>query len=110
MQAAKRRTGHLYVVTPDCRVAVTGTVFAVNSGMKGSRVSVIEGEVHVAHAGLDQVLHPGDQATAGVSISQVPVEDDIAWSSDLSKHLALLAQFTTLQKKFQQIPTPVPLT
>ncbi len=106
VQAAKRRTGHLYVVTPDCRVAVTGTVFAVNSGIKGSRVSVIEGEVHVAHAGIDQVLHAGDQATAGSSISQVPVEEDIAWSKDLSKHLALLAQFAALQKKFEQIPTP----
>ncbi len=106
VQAAKRRSGHLYVVTPDCRVAVTGTVFAVNSGMKGSRVSVIEGEVHVAYSGAEHVLHAGDQDTTTASIEQVPVPEDIAWSENLSKHLALLAQFAKLQKRFEQIPTP----
>ncbi|PYU77474.1 MAG: hypothetical protein DMG51_20720, partial [Acidobacteria bacterium] len=50
VQAAKRHTGHLYVSAPDCTIAVTGTVFSVNSGTKGSRVAVIEGEVHVKHA------------------------------------------------------------
>jgi len=42
VQAAKRDFGHLYVRTPDCRVAVTGTVFSVNAGIKGSRVAVLQ--------------------------------------------------------------------
>ncbi len=106
VQAAKRNRGHLYVVTPDCRVAVTGTVFAVNSALKGSRVSVIEGEVHVGYGGADHVLHAGDQVATSSSMSPVPVRQEIAWSQDLDKHLALLAQFAALQKKFEQIPMP----
>jgi hypothetical protein len=61
VQAAKRHTGHLYVSTRDCRVAVTGTVFSVNSGLKGSRVTVIEGTVLVAQDRHESVLHAGDQ-------------------------------------------------
>jgi hypothetical protein len=106
VQAAKRRSGHLYVVAPDCRVSVTGTVFAVNSGTKGSRVSVIEGEVRVTHNGSEDVLHAGQQDATSDSMSPVPVADEIAWSQNLDKHLALLAQFAVLQKKFEQIPTP----
>src|SRR5207244_12260730 len=60
VQAARRRTGHLYVSAPDCTVAVTGTVFSVNSGTKGSRVAVVEGEVHVKHAGGESILHSGE--------------------------------------------------
>ena len=40
VKAAHRTSGHLYVKTDDCSVAVTGTVFSVNSGIKGSRVAV----------------------------------------------------------------------
>ena len=52
IQAAHRASGHLYVKTADCRVAVTGTIFSVKSGIKGSRVSVIQGTVEVAHSGI----------------------------------------------------------
>jgi len=48
VEAAKRHKGHLFVDTGDCRVAVTGTIFGVSAGVKGSRVSVVQGEVHVA--------------------------------------------------------------
>jgi len=108
VQAAKRKTGHLYVLTPDCRVSVTGTVFSVNSGTKGSRVSVIEGQVLVAQQAGESVLHPGDQVTTSASISQVPIQQEISWSKNADQHLQLLAEFAKLQNKFEQIPAPAP--
>jgi hypothetical protein len=108
VQAAKRTSGHLYVKTPDCRVAVTGTVFSVDSGIKGSRVAVLEGTVDVSHAGVDSVIHAGDQVSTNDNLSPAPVEQQIAWSHDREKYLPLLAQFATLQKRFEQIPFPQP--
>jgi FecR protein/Putative zinc-finger len=106
VQAAKRTAGHLYVQTPDCRVAVTGTVFSVNSGIKGSRVAVLQGAVHVEHAGTDALLQAGEQVATNDAISPVPIDQQIAWSQDREKYLVLLAQFATLQHHLEQIPTP----
>jgi hypothetical protein len=80
VQAARRSSGHLYVATADCRVAVTGTVFSVNAGVKGSRVSVIQGEVHVSQDNQDKILHPGDQSVSGPNLEQAPIQYDISWS------------------------------
>lgn len=108
VQAAKRHTGHLYVSAPDCTVSVTGTVFSVNSGTKGSRVAVIEGEVRVKHSGGESILHSGDQVATTQSVGLVPVREEIAWSSDLDHQLALLAEFSKLRAKLNEIPTPGP--
>jgi hypothetical protein len=106
VQAAKRTSGHLYVKTPDCRVAVTGTVFSVNSGIKGSRVAVLQGTVHVMHAGIDSTIQAGEQVSTNDNLSPEPVEQQIAWSHDLDKYLPLLAQFSALQRRVEQIPLP----
>lgn len=83
VEAAKRRSGHLYVNTADCRVAVTGTVFGVNAGMKGSRILVIQGEVHVAQENQEKVLRPGEEAVTGPSLEPGPARDD--FSRDLDR-------------------------
>ncbi len=108
VQAAKRHTGHLYVRAPDCTVAVTGTVFSVNSGTKGSRVAVIEGEVHVKHAGSESILHSGDLVATTQSVGVVPIREEIGWSRDLDHEVALLAQFSKLRAKLEEIQTPGP--
>jgi hypothetical protein len=106
VQAAKRTSGHLYLKTRDCRVAVTGTVFSVNAGIKGSRVAVLQGSVHVSHAGIDSTISAGDQLSTSDSLTTEPVEQQIAWSHDREKFLVLLAQFSVLQNRIEQIPTP----
>jgi len=103
VQAAKRSSGHLYVATADCRVAVTGTVFSVTSGVKGSRVSVIQGEVHVSQDSHEKILHPGDQSVTSPNLEPVSVKDDIGWSRNREK---LTQQLESLRSGLAQIQMP----
>ncbi len=103
VQAARRRHGHLYVATADFRIAVTGTVFSVSSGVKGSRVSVIQGEVHVSQSNEDRVLHPGDQAVTGATLEPVSVREDISWSRNRDR---LMQQLDALKVSLQKIHMP----
>lgn len=102
VHAAKQRNRHLYVATDDCLVSVTGTIFSVNHGTKGSRVSVVEGEVHVDHKGENDVLHRGDQVTTAFALAKVPVAEEIAWSRDLDQYLQLLNEVRDLQKEIDR--------
>lgn len=97
VQASRQGSGHLFVETDDCNVAVTGTVFAVSNGLKGSRVSVIEGEVVVHHGSQTEILVPGQQVTTASNLYPIPVARDIAWSSDFDNHLMLLSEMQQFQ-------------
>jgi hypothetical protein len=103
VHAAHRRKGHLYVSTADCRVAVTGTIFSVSSGAKGSRVSVVQGEVHVSQDNQEKILHAGDQAVTSPSIEPVSVREDISWSRDRDQ---LYKELDKLRASLQQIHLP----
>ncbi len=96
VEAAKRDHGHLYVSTDDCLVSVTGTIFSVNHGAKGSRVSVIEGEVRVEQGGGESVLHPGDQVTTRAGLARIPVADEVAWSGSRERYRELLTELAAL--------------
>jgi hypothetical protein len=106
VQAAKQRTGRLYVATDDCLVSVKGTIFSVNHGTKGSRVAVVEGVVRVAYGDKTAELRAGDEQTSNSSVSKVPIQNEIAWSRDAAKYLALLGDFAVLQKQIEAIPGP----
>jgi ferric-dicitrate binding protein FerR (iron transport regulator) len=106
VQAAKQRTGHLYVATDDCLVSVQGTIFSVNSGVKGSRVAVIEGVVRVDTGERTSELRAGDEATSSARVAKIPIQNEIAWSRNAAKYLALLGDFTALQKQFAALPGP----
>jgi FecR-like protein/putative zinc finger protein len=107
VEAAKQRGGHLYVATDDALVSVTGTIFSVNNGTKGSRVSVIEGEVHVNHAGDEKVLHPGDQTTTSTSLEAVPVKEEVSWSRNADRYARLITELAALGRDLdQKVPRP----
>ncbi|HEY3705684.1 MAG TPA: FecR domain-containing protein [Terracidiphilus sp.] len=108
VQAAHRTSGHLYVKTPDCRVAVTGTVFSVDAGIKGSRVAVLQGSVHVVRAGLNSVLGPGEQIATSDNLAPQPIADQFTWSPDREKYVGMLAQLALVEHRIAQIPFPQP--
>ena len=106
VQAAHRTSGHLYLRTRDCRIAVTGTVFSVNAGIKGSRVAVLRGSVDVAHSGVHAVLHPGDQIATSDNLTPEPLAQQFAWSSDRAEYVGILAQLASVEHRIAQIPFP----
>ncbi|HEX2255028.1 MAG TPA: FecR domain-containing protein [Thermoanaerobaculia bacterium] len=97
VEAAPQREKHLYVATDEALVSVTGTIFAVQHGVRGSRVSVVEGEVRVKQAGTETVLHPGQQVTSRSSLTAMPVAHEIAWSRNVDRYLAMLSEVADLR-------------
>lgn len=107
VEAAKQDKGKLFVQTPDSLVSVKGTIFAVESGTKGSRVSVVEGEVKVNHAGKEETLLPGDQATTSSNIDKAPVKDTVSWSRNAAKYAGIVSELAKLRRDInQQVARP----
>jgi uncharacterized protein (TIGR03435 family) len=106
VNAAKQRNGHLYVQTKDVIVSVVGTVFLVNADEDGSRVAVIEGEVHVQQGTTLKKLLPGDQVATNPLMVPMPVIAEIAWSRNAAAHMALLQQSLALVQPSTAVPPP----
>jgi hypothetical protein len=106
VQAAKQRKGTLNVVTADANVSVKGTIFAVARGVRGSRVTVVEGAVQVDQASQTQMLKPGDQVATDPSAARTSPAEAVAWSRDSAKYLALLGEFSAIKKGLEQMPGP----
>ena len=98
VEAAKQHNGRLYVQTPDSLVSVKGTIFAVESGTKGSRVSVVEGEVTVNHSGKDETLLPGDQTTTNRNLDKSPVQQNVQWSRNAARYTNLVSELAKLRR------------
>jgi len=106
VEAADQRPRHLYVATAEAQVSVTGTIFAVQHGVRGSRVSVVEGEVQVRQGRELTVLSPGDQVTTRASLAAVSVEDDIAWSRNFDRYVGLLSELSSLRREIARRVAP----
>ena len=98
--------GSFFVETNDSLVSVTGTTFAVNTGTKGSRVSVIEGEVHVDRNGKEKVLRAGEQTTTNAAIETVPVKEEVSWSRNAAQYAQVLDALTSLRHELNAVPKP----
>jgi hypothetical protein len=92
VKAAKQH-GHLYVETSDCTVSVVGTAFSVSSGIKGSRVVVIEGKVRVMQEGKEQFVEPGQQIFTSPEMGEVSIEQAIGWSREAEEWFKELTAF-----------------
>ena len=106
VEAAKQKDGKLFVESGDSYVSVTGTVFSVNNGTKGSRISVIEGEVKLNHAGSDRVIRPGEQVTTNPAIGIIPVKDEVSWSRNANKYAAVLSGLASLNADLTKVQQP----
>ena len=107
VQAAKQGSRSLMVSTSDALVSVKGTIFSVNRGVKGSRVSVVEGSVQVEQkASGTELLKPGGQTTTDASLARIPVADEVAWSKDSARYLAMLTELNALGAKLNEIRGP----
>ncbi len=106
VEAAKQKDGKLFVESGDSLVSVTGTIFSVNNGTKGSRVSVIEGEVNLNHKGNDRVLRAGEQATTSPIIATIPIKDEVSWSKNANRYSAVLSGLATLKSELKGVSQP----
>ena len=98
VQVAPQRDGTFDVVTDDLLVSVVGTTLGVGHGTKGSRVSVIEGEVEVHHDGKTTSLQAGDQYGTGKTTAMA-VEETVAWSRDAERYSELLGAYADFQRE-----------
>jgi uncharacterized protein (TIGR03435 family) len=105
--AAKQRTGHLYVQTRDLTVSVVGTVFLVNAEEAGSRVTVIEGEVHVEQQGSTvKTLLPGGQVVSNPLMTARAVPEELSWTSMQPQAKAPPPEFESAVLRFTGIQGP----
>ncbi len=106
VEAAKQRGTRLFVDTGDSLVTVTGTIFSVNNGTKGSRVSVIEGEVRLDHGGANHIVRGGEQVTTNKAIKTIPVKEEVAWSRKSATYAETLAALTALNTELSKVGKP----
>jgi hypothetical protein len=105
VDAVDPQLGKLYVASGGMLVPVKGAVVSLDRGTKGSRVAVARGLARVQQGQNTFQLTAGQQmATNG--LANVPIASEFAWSEHADSYLALLGELSTLQKQFQNIPSP----
>jgi len=106
VEVARKAGRYLFVDTGDAHVGVTGSVFAVNNGTKGSRISVIEGDAQLDHGGKERTLKAGEQATTNASIDPIAIKDEVSWSRNAEKYATTLASLSALNSELGKVAKP----
>jgi ferric-dicitrate binding protein FerR (iron transport regulator) len=99
--ASPQGSGTLDVFTDEFMVSVTGTIFEVAHGAKGSRVAVIEGSVDVSLEGSVSSLIPGEALGSRSEFESLNLKNEITWSQDADEYIAMLQEVSALQKDIQ---------
>lgn len=99
--ASPQGSGTLDVFTNEFVVSVTGTIFEVAHGAKGSRVAVIEGSVEVLLQGDTKSLEPGQVLDSRAEFLALTVAEEIAWSKNADLYIAMLQEVAALQQDLQ---------
>ncbi len=108
VEASPQGSGTLDVFTNEMEVSVTGTIFEVAHGAKGSRVAVIEGSVNVSLQGNTTSLVPGDMMGSRTDYLARNIFDEIAWSENADEYLAMLQEVSALQQDLQEVLAVTP--
>ncbi len=106
VQAAKQKRGSLKVATRESTVSVKGTIFSVAAGLRGTQVAVVEGHVVVDQGGKTEDLLAGQTTGSKQSLKQTRVVDQIAWSKDSVKYMAMLGEIASIRKQIEALPMP----
>ncbi len=106
VQAAKQKRGTLKVATRESVVNVKGTIFTVAAGMLGTQVAVVEGHVVVDQNGKTEDLLPGQVTASESNLKRTTVRDQISWSKDEAKYLAMLSELSEISKQIAALPMP----
>jgi hypothetical protein len=94
-----------YVSSGEMFVPVRSALLSLDSGTKGSRVAIARGSARIMRGQNTFDLVAGQQmATNG--LENVPIASQFNWSTNAGSYLAVLGEFSTLQRQFQNIPSP----
>ena len=106
VQAAKQKRGALKVATRESTVSVKGTIFSVAAGLRGTQVAVVEGHVVVEQGGKSEDLLPGQSTGSIATLKRTSVPEQIAWSKDSARYLAMLGELSQISKQIEALPQP----
>ena len=105
VQAIQNGSRPFLVAAGDLRVPAQNSVFAVNRGVKGTRVAMAKGSAKIQNGERAMQLEAGEQENAGYRLVNASLNSEFAWSQNADYYTSLLKDISTLQKQIQAIPS-----